>query len=106
MLQCSYCSKEFPTIGRLNEHVGIHINKRYICVKCGKNFSNEANLRRHVREKHPGRSEVGVNTLWSTDDRAYTCTICKIVYSNENYNEYLAHIDMHRNEGVEKTARK
>ncbi|XP_054153508.1 transcription factor IIIA-like [Oppia nitens] len=57
LLKCNSCDKTFNTSFNLNLHQkNIHLNggQKFICnhENCGKSYSNESNLRTHIRSKH------------------------------------------------------
>jgi len=41
------CGKEFPSISKLNRHVGVHTGKTHVCKECVKCFIRSEHLRRH-----------------------------------------------------------
>ncbi|KAK6170212.1 hypothetical protein SNE40_018661 [Patella caerulea] len=63
--QCQYCHKRFATTGKLNTHiVARHMQlKPFTCNQCGKQFSDQSNLRIH-KAIHTGVKK-------------FTCDLCK-----------------------------
>lgn len=57
--KCPLCNyTESPS--NLKSHFVVHTNERpYVCVHCGKDFTQVSNCKRHVRKEHQGRSVEG-----------------------------------------------
>lgn len=49
---CPVCDKELPSKRRLKVHMVLHSDKKATCPHCGKDFTEEYKLKRHVREVH------------------------------------------------------
>lgn len=53
---CEFCGRKFGTADNLRKHKSVHaIKKKYSCPVCPlKKFSENHQLRRHIRDSHPG----------------------------------------------------
>lgn len=92
--QCCFCGKNFNTSSAKQEHEVIHLHARFECDHCGKDYSNRANLCRHLRTKHSSKNQR-INTLYSTDGHRFHCGECGSVYTFSEEKQYFDHIQRH-----------
>ena len=51
--QCNFCSKNFPSIGVLGDHIHCYHEKtRFSCTLCNKSFAEAQFLNEHIVENH------------------------------------------------------
>ena len=84
MFPCTKCPKQFPSIGRLNEHKGSHVpaseRKDAQCKTCGKKFLNRRSYLDHVK--------------WCGVDRPrFQCHLCPKNYAHKR--DLTGHIKDH-----------
>lgn len=100
--KCLYCEKSFYSYQKRDEHMLIHLNVRIQCDECGKSYSNNANLNKHMLNKHPKpektitvKKDSSMNTIWSQGGNWYICGECKKFFDKGDYSNYLQHISEH-----------
>ncbi len=55
LFHCEVCQKEFITKQKQMEHMVVHTrNRPYKCPVCGKGFTVQCSVKRHVKERHSG----------------------------------------------------
>ena len=69
---CEKCGKSFSENGTLNKHIkSIHEDVQYNCEKCDKSFSDKSNLKRHIQSVH--------------ENVRYNCEKCDKSYSDKSH---------------------
>jgi len=106
---CLCCSKSFPFIRPLKEHVQIH--RPCKCAKCHKRYKCNTHLRQHVRTVHEGkrpykcqhcgktfarRSHLVAHNMTHTGDRNFQCHVCDLRFSHRF--QLTAHEPVHSGE--------
>ena len=70
---CQHCPSTFKKLDELKEHLSIHaLGDECVCHICNDVFSNEANLKKHIKSSHEN-SRSSVST--------YECTECEQTFS-------------------------
>ena len=83
-LQCTTCSKMFPTERSLKEHQRVFHDKKQPCPHCGKEFAAGQRMEAHIQ-----RSHVPDNM------KKYQCKICDPVKGFIQLHAYKDHMNIH-----------
>ncbi len=108
--KCNLCNKEYTQKVHLTAHKLEHSGKRpFFCSlnKCGKCFSSEIKLKRHIRLCHSGlkygcwicHREFSRNYILTAHLKLYpgshfSCHLCKRIYTNKA--RFDIHMEMHK----------
>jgi len=109
---CPCCSKTFPNLPRLTEHIATHDDCRpHKCLKCHKQYKNNAHLEEHIRTVHQGeqphkclecdrtftrRSHLVAHNVTHSGERRFECGVCQRRFAHRF--QLTAHSHMHSDE--------
>ena len=55
---CDFCELKFKTVEQRNKHHTLdHFGHKFSCVACGKEYSDESTLGKHMKKAHDGLSK-------------------------------------------------
>lgn len=78
LMDCEVCGKQFTNSYSLTEHRKIHNQQTLVMCKCGRGFTSEKYLHRHMINVH------------SQGPARYFCPICyKPIYHRSAYNDHV-----------------
>ncbi|XP_071101482.1 zinc finger protein 91-like [Haliotis cracherodii] len=115
---CEVCHKSFPNPSTANKHVKTHLaphERPFICMKCGKGFTEQHSLREHsyIHAEHRPYacdqcdSKFGARYLLNAHmkyhgTKKYRCYTCNRMY--KVYASLMEHIHVHKDHYTEDTA--
>lgn len=55
---CKYCTKQFKYLSQLQQHLKVHVNRKYICEVCGASFTRKTYLDDHMEGHSNERKHI------------------------------------------------
>lgn len=94
-LTCSRCKKKFKRLNTLLAHLKTHSDKPYQCPICGRCFTQNSHLQRHITSHlmWPDGFKETTATTAEQELLSYKCPYCNLILLN--YSQYRAHQKNH-----------
>ena len=85
-IKCQECEEKFGTEYDLKPHMKTHseLSPKFLCLKCGKEFTRKGNLVRHKLRKH-GLTNLNLDAMKDSyeNENGYVCKMCGINFAEE-----------------------
>ncbi|CAC5360232.1 KRAB [Mytilus coruscus] len=85
---CKYCDTKFEHQRYLNDHVILHMDKKFVCTKCEKKYVEKRDLQKHQQKCTQSTSSVirspqpGPSSRPDMDKRTFRCRRCTARFAN------------------------